>query len=586
MLAKMIRTRRDGLTARAIFASRVGYCCGKASAISSVNLAGDWRDAPMQMAVSAGLNPALRDPSCHFVLSWADGENPRDAEIIAAARIAVRALGASLHQYVTAVHRNRPNVHAHVVLNRVHPLSGKVLSLSHDYARLELACRKIEHRFGWPPDRGRFDHDVVEGEVILVPKAPAHWNGKRADRAAGLRPDPRGVLGSSLRTGRMPLRDRMTAERRHAARTAMRSARDWIALHARLLRLGLRYLARDAGARITEDTTGDWMPACQLGSEFAMPRLVARLGCFVSAPGQPDRVRAPRSAERRRYDAARETRRANIAALQLKYRDERQRLGQLLKGMPRTVASAFLQVLREDQNDDLTRLRKIAPLPRLRADGVDSAVGTKNPAREWALRYRHGLRRTGALRDGFMLAQTPPDHTRLRQIWHKGFRLSVDEDHAADLRALGNGFAMIARRGSRGDLLGYDLVRELPGRGLCNLVPEHRPGLGSLGDPRARICIVVADAAAGMRVSAASADALVIIVSETPSLRQAAQIAALIGPRRAVVVVECPKTQAGFLEQMTTVLPAIGVIELSDSPGGVDAEPKPNADLPTPSPLS
>lgn len=76
MLAKMIRTRRDGLTARAIFAARVGYCCGKASAIAAANLAGDWRDAPMQMAVSAGLNPALRDPSCHFVLSWADGEKP------------------------------------------------------------------------------------------------------------------------------------------------------------------------------------------------------------------------------------------------------------------------------------------------------------------------------------------------------------------------------------------------------------------------------------------------------------------------------------------------------------------------------
>ncbi|WCR11062.1 hypothetical protein JHW45_01200 [Paracoccus stylophorae] len=59
MLAKVIRTRRDGLTGAAMFRTRIDYCCRKASAIALRNLAGDWRDAAFQMDASAGLNRGL-----------------------------------------------------------------------------------------------------------------------------------------------------------------------------------------------------------------------------------------------------------------------------------------------------------------------------------------------------------------------------------------------------------------------------------------------------------------------------------------------------------------------------------------------
>lgn len=41
------------------------------------------------------------------------------------------------------------------------------MSLSNDYARLERACRRVEHRMGWPADRGRFDIEIVNNAVEL-----------------------------------------------------------------------------------------------------------------------------------------------------------------------------------------------------------------------------------------------------------------------------------------------------------------------------------------------------------------------------------------------------------------------------------
>ena len=196
MLAKVIRNRGPRKNTRRDFARRVRYSCAKACAVALRNLAGLWPHAALQMEVAARLRKRVRRPCTHIVLSWARGENPSNREVIAAAHRAMAELGARGHGYVIAVHRDSDNIHVHIVLNRVHPLTGKALSLSHDYARLERACRVIEHAFGWPADRGRFQAEVDGDEIRLVPMPPEHSAVKarapRTWRAAGFAGRARG----------------------------------------------------------------------------------------------------------------------------------------------------------------------------------------------------------------------------------------------------------------------------------------------------------------------------------------------------------------------------------------------------------
>lgn len=270
MLAKKIRNRKPQHGSRQDFGARVAYICAKAEVVELANLAGGWRNAAFQMRISSGLAPRTRSPVYHFVLTWADTEQPTDTEIISAAHHAVRVLGASEHQYVIAIHRDRANTHTHVVLNKVHPITGTTWSASHDFARLEHACRQIEHRMGWPQDRGRFDIAVTDDGTRLIPKPAAHWQRKTADRERGLRPDSRAVRGYEKRSGLPSLRDAVRADVLDRIRTLLDAAKGWQDVHQALGHNGLRYVLHGAGARIAR-AGGEWfMAACQLGAAYGL----------------------------------------------------------------------------------------------------------------------------------------------------------------------------------------------------------------------------------------------------------------------------------------------------------------------------
>lgn len=175
------------------FADRLAYVLAGAVQADVQHLIGDpVKDQPLivqQVALALARHPRARHPICHIVLSLPETQDTPNDTLIAAGRRVLELIGAGPYQAVFAVHRNRPSPHLHVVLNRVHPTNGAVLSLWQDYARLECACRQVELEQGWPQDRGRFETDVVEGSVRLVPKPEAGWQTRQANRAAGIRPD-------------------------------------------------------------------------------------------------------------------------------------------------------------------------------------------------------------------------------------------------------------------------------------------------------------------------------------------------------------------------------------------------------------
>lgn len=576
MIAKVIHPKRRARAGAADrFAARLRYTCGKAAAVEMGNLVGTWPAAAVQMHVVAASSTRVRQPCHHVVVSWGDGEAPSDAAALAAGRMMLRQMGWKDHQHVLAIHRDRPNLHVHIVLNRVHPRTGKACSLSHDHARLELACRRTEMAFGWPPDRGRFQPEVKEGVLRLVPMPPAHWQARQAAREAGLRADPLSVRGPARRSGTAPLRDRLPASILQRARQMLAKVASWAGLHAGLAALGLRYLRHGSGARVTERDGKGAMPACHLGAAFGWARMVARLGRFRPAP-PPDAVlpvvARPEGAARAAYDRARAERRARRVELGRQHKAERGRLTHALRGLDPVVAGAFRVALQAEQRAARTAFRAVL-LPRLADYGVTIPAPTP-----WATgnsRHRH-LRREAQCRHADPTFPHPAlDHTRARQLWQlAGARAGGDSHHAraddgAGLRRIAKSRMLLARRGPSEALLGYDLITETPGgRLIATAVSGTDHALGLIGPRRARHCLVTTDAGMGAMLSAARPNDLVIVVPPSPALRLARWLRKLVGARTTSLVGAAGGADAA---QLCACLPQAGLFDVTDPGPGASS---------------
>lgn len=95
------------------------------------------------------MKPQIEDPIYHFVISWAEGDNPDDEAMFSCAREAVERLGFGGHQYLSAIHRDTDNPHVHVAVNRVNPDTYKVKNPYNDYYTLGQLMTELEDRHGW-----------------------------------------------------------------------------------------------------------------------------------------------------------------------------------------------------------------------------------------------------------------------------------------------------------------------------------------------------------------------------------------------------------------------------------------------------
>ena len=105
-----------------------------------------------QLKEAAGLKATGRkttSPVYHFSLNWEPGEQVSHTDMLAAAKSSLAALGYENHEAVLAVHRDKPHQHIHVVVNRIHPETGKTHNPNNDYEALQRWAYQYEK------DRGR-----------------------------------------------------------------------------------------------------------------------------------------------------------------------------------------------------------------------------------------------------------------------------------------------------------------------------------------------------------------------------------------------------------------------------------------------
>lgn len=114
----------------------------------------DISTASAEMNAVAAKNTKVAAPAYHFILSWPEHEKPDPKAVFDAAVHAIEALGLGQHQYIIAIHGNTDNMHAHISVNRVHPITFKSRNIEWAKKTLHKAARESEIKHDWTHDNG------------------------------------------------------------------------------------------------------------------------------------------------------------------------------------------------------------------------------------------------------------------------------------------------------------------------------------------------------------------------------------------------------------------------------------------------
>jgi Relaxase/Mobilisation nuclease domain. len=106
-----------------------------------------------ELKAAAGVKATGRKSTAHvyaYALAWhPDEASGLDrAEMVRAVDASLKVLGAENHQAVIVCHREKSHPHVHVILNRVDPETGKMLSTSNDFRKLSDWANSYERERG------------------------------------------------------------------------------------------------------------------------------------------------------------------------------------------------------------------------------------------------------------------------------------------------------------------------------------------------------------------------------------------------------------------------------------------------------
>lgn len=224
---------------------------------------------------------AVRSPDTinHYVLSWQTGEQPSPEQVEDAVSLFLVELNLGGHQVIYALHADTDNIHLHLVINRVHPDTLKVVRPGggFDLEAAHRAVAVIEYRQGWQrEENGRYR--VMEDGGLC--------------RARPVTDKPR-----------QPAQPKRDMERRTGEKSAERvaiedgapiisRASSWQMLHAQLAEVGMRYEKAGSGAVVFVGDVG--VKASRVNRGASLLQLQKRLGPYEpSSLPYPVAIRAP-----------------------------------------------------------------------------------------------------------------------------------------------------------------------------------------------------------------------------------------------------------------------------------------------------
>ncbi len=119
-------------------------------------------------------------PAKTISLSWAPAQKPSRSDMTAAADDFLRAMGWHQHQALYVAHSDTAHPHLHIILNRVHPETGRTLNDWQERKRAQRWALDFERRQGAPLCKGR----ALRAETRARP-APSSLPHRQAKLLAG-----------------------------------------------------------------------------------------------------------------------------------------------------------------------------------------------------------------------------------------------------------------------------------------------------------------------------------------------------------------------------------------------------------------
>lgn len=212
-----------------------------------------------------------KDPIEHFILSWKENEKPTPEQAKEAVEIFVKQCGLTGHQYIWGLHDDTQNMHVHIAINRIHPVTYKAIEINKGFDReaQQQAVALIEHKQGWSREE-HARYNVVDGKPVLS--------------QAGQLAKERGKTPVSKRESDMELRTGEKSAKRHTIEEAapiIANAKSWKELHAGLAAIGMEYRRDGSGAKVFVGEVG--IKASDVDRKASFGTLQKRLGIFQPA---------------------------------------------------------------------------------------------------------------------------------------------------------------------------------------------------------------------------------------------------------------------------------------------------------------
>jgi Relaxase/Mobilisation nuclease domain len=185
-----------GLT-RYLLRGRTGVEHDRIAWVETHNLAlQDPERAGRLMQATAAQNHRVAHPVYHLVISFDPADRPAPAIMRQVADRLLADLRLSEHETLIVAHKDRAHAHLHIVVNRVHPETGRAWSPWQDYVATQRTLRTLERTLGL--------HEV-EGRLYQLPdEAPPQCRERRVE--------PQGLShGPALAPERRPIIAEATA---------------------------------------------------------------------------------------------------------------------------------------------------------------------------------------------------------------------------------------------------------------------------------------------------------------------------------------------------------------------------------------
>ncbi|MHB1528584.1 MAG: TraI/MobA(P) family conjugative relaxase [Acidiferrobacteraceae bacterium] len=220
------------------------------------------------------------NPVYHVALNWMGGEHPSTAQVDAAVKHLMQAVGLHDCEALWALHRDTDYDHVHVVMNRIHPETGRVVGPGpYDYFKIDKACREIELAQGWQHAPGPYVVEQGRHGPEIVRRSRRERNvvrpTQKAQRAARNQAAP-------------SFQEWVTRDPARAIQdTLHRPGATWTDVHQTLADYGAALTTKGSGLIVTTILPEGRIlaaKASQLGRECSKARMEQRFGPFQSHP--------------------------------------------------------------------------------------------------------------------------------------------------------------------------------------------------------------------------------------------------------------------------------------------------------------